>query len=127
MEANTLRLENYVEYNSMFFKVKMISKSGISCDRGKGIVELSIKDVNPIPLSEDILLKMGFVKSNSENLMFLAIPKINAEVHYETLNYGNVIIITSDFGTLIPDDIEFVHQLQNLVYAISGIELTIKE
>lgn len=78
----------------------------------------------PIPLTEEVLLKCGFVKS-SNKLMFLPMPKIKAELHYEKHNYGNVITIQSDFGMLIPDDIEYVHKLQNLYFALTGAELDI--
>lgn len=115
MEANTLRLENYVEYNSMFFKVKMISKSGISCDRGKGIVELSIKDVNPIPLSEDILLKLGFEKIREGKF-----------IHYDLSGY-NLVNGNGFYLSYVRPEIKYVHQLQNIFHSLTCEELTIKE
>jgi len=124
MEANTLRLENYVEYNSMFFKVKLISKSGVSCDRGKGIVELSIKDINPIPLSEDILLKLGFEKSNAKisGCDYFTKDKYSVMVK-EDVCYFSLVEMQSRYLCIV----EFLHQIQNVYFALTNEELTIKE
>lgn len=78
--------------------------------------------VKPIEITDDWLIHLGFIKS-SEELLYLPIPEINSEIHYEKHQYGNVITLQSSVGMFIPNDIKYVHQLQNLFFAITGSEL----
>ena len=80
------------------------------------------KRSEPIPITNERLIKLGFRKTFN-NLLFLPMPSIKSEIHYETHNYGNVVTIESSTGMLIPNNIEFVHQLQNLYFALTGTEL----
>lgn len=85
-----------------------------------------LKFIQPIPLTAEWLEKFGF-RTSRPKLLFLPIPKHKMEIHYEMQPYGNVVTLQSDFGMLIPNDIEHVHQLQNLFFALTGEELTIRE
>jgi hypothetical protein len=75
-------------------------------------------DLNPIPLTEEWLLKMGFEKKNET---------------YKLKNFGKFIFheIGISFypagilnSLLRKDLIIYVHQLQNLYFALTGEELT---
>ncbi len=79
----------------------------------------------PIPLDDEWLIKLGF-KRSSEKLIYLSMPQIKSEIHFEKHAYGNVIILHSNVGMFIPNDIEYIHELQNLFFAITGEELLIK-
>lgn len=135
MKANELRIGNWVQYPNYnkdgtvkYFKIRDIYTDDDKISLTDGRIQLpssNLKYIKPVPLTEEWLLKFRFVKS-SNKLMFLPMPKIKAELHYEKHNYGNVITIQSDFGMLIPDDIKYVHQLQNLYLALTGEELNIK-
>jgi hypothetical protein len=79
------------------------------------------KDLNPIPLTEDILLKCGFKKigTNFENGFLIL--------------HGNLKTGTFDFLLNIPNEskynvtvIQHLHQLQNLYFALTNQELEIK-
>ena len=86
----------------------------------------AIDTLRPIPLTPEWFEKCGG-KNGGEKLLFISMPKIKAELHFEMKPYGNFVVLKSDFGELVPEDIVYVHQLQNLYFALTGEELTIKE
>ena len=86
------------------------------------VVAIEKPDYQPIPLTEEWLLKFGFEWS------------IQHQAHY--LNgFDFVIDICTDYSRVIKykrggevmTRIQHVHQLQNLYFALTGEELTIKE
>ena len=83
------------------------------------------KDLKGIKLNEGMLSLYGF-KRSSEKLIYLPIPQIKSEIHFEKHAYGNVITLQSSVGMFIPNDIEYFHELQNLFFAITGQELELK-
>ena len=78
-----------------------------------------IDQFNPIPLTEEILLKCGFKK--------------RSDGHFNILKHSEVdIIICNDFSSWQCDGINFsvnrikyLHQLQNLYWCLVGKELNI--
>jgi len=94
--------------------------------------DTSICQVKPIPLNEDWLLRFGFEKKESSTCIAYHIG-IN-EVTHDWL-FDLVWLITPELIGA-PDvpfyrngrhTIQYVHQLQNLYFALTGDELTIKE
>lgn len=96
------------------------------------VIELSIYNIGfsgsfkkgwkaePIELTEEWLLKMGFEKFDEYSNFFLSEKYYNFKIH-GGLNYvawHNLMIY--DFEP------KYVHQLQNLYYALTGEELTFK-
>lgn len=78
-------------------------------------LQLSYSDLKPIPLTEDLLLKFGFVK-NSTSWTNWRRPNHTKEVRIgfvNKLNYYNGL------------EIKYVHQLQNLYFALTGEELKV--
>jgi hypothetical protein len=78
--------------------------------------------VKPIPLSEEWLLKFGFKEKskwtfvlNTPNGRMLTYHLGTKIIHYGSNGYGSGEI-----------NCEYVHQLQNLYFALTGEELTIK-
>jgi len=80
------------------------------------------KDLKGLKLNDGLLSLYGF-KRSSDKLIYLPIPQIKSEIHFEKHAYGNVITLQSSVGMFIPNDIEFFHELQNLFFAITGTEL----
>lgn len=81
-------------------------------------------NLQPIPLTTEILEKCGFdwqerVNEDRDDIEWLCIPKMD----YVTYKDGK-FYIGYGFGTL--DHIKFLHQLQNLFFALTGEELEIK-
>ena len=102
-------------------KVETIGKSIIQFENGWSMEE----KVKPIPLNEEWLLKLGFTKEKGMlhglDKFKLFLPCINKPV----LTYSQGSFSVSDGSFSI--QVEYVHQLQNLYYALTGEELTINE
>lgn len=123
LTANELRIGNYVGYGALHtgiggydhYTVKEITENCAFFRESK--VGEYHKDIAPIPLTEEWLVKFGFevrpwgwVYLNSNYLGFrLTLNKYRYEISGEK---GPVM--------------ESVHQLQNLYFALTGEELTIK-
>lgn len=73
----------------------------------------------PIPLTEEWLLKFGF-KNIESNSFYL--PRFS---DYDiVLNENNAFLYREDMA--LNADIKYVHQLQNLYYALTGEELELQ-
>ena len=134
MKATELRIGNYLYYEATTHVV-----SGILGNRvyswwvkdGKAVIEYETKDVGgaqvenpyidninryePIPLTEEWLLKFGF-KSKSYGY---------GDSEWKQWNNGK-ITLNGFRETLSGVDCEYIHQLQNLYFALTGEELEIK-
>ena len=135
MEANELRIGNYVYYNkthkdicrvSQIRKEILFSKEELIGLNYRIDVFYESKDIEPIPLTEEWLLKFGFEYNNypdSLTLNVLSFGRLNA---YSISKDLTIELSTQSgymFGTT---KIKNVHELQNLYFALTKIELTIK-
>lgn len=125
MRVEELRLNNYVYSGVKMVKVKSIHTESVLKDEVFIYVELnenlrhycvSIDDVKPIELTEEILLKFGF--------------EIDCDEVYKDnvcLEYFNDGLFYSDFSSyrISKEPILYLHQLQNLFFVLSGKELEI--
>jgi hypothetical protein len=93
-------------------------------------IERDIKDFEPIPITEEWLLKFGFRETHE----WIGSYQIyNIGVGDTTINIctnfdGNISFSTNDGwgGTIsICEHIKFVHQLQNLFHSLTNEELTL--
>jgi len=120
MEANELRIGNYLQDNVTKTTIKVVELTN-ECittyviDRSK----FPLKDgwkLEPIPLTEEWLLKFGF---KTTTVLKMSDGFI--------LN-GNILFKGEDsfryFGTTTK--IKYIHQLQNLYFALTNEELTLK-
>jgi hypothetical protein len=120
MKASELRIGNYV-YDTLG-KVNRIDLEAITY-----IVKEPRNQVKPIPLTEEWLLKLGFKQCGYEMLSWkheTLLPSFDLdginwadfdEPDYQFLNYK------------VADEIlriDYVHQLQNLYFTLTGEELT---
>ena len=92
------------------------------------------ENTKPIPLTEEWLLKFGFIKSyNSFGDTFHIMNKdnITSDFDVEYWSKGNGKWRNSWYikQTIKPFNIKYVHQLQNLFFALTGkeLELCLKE
>ena len=143
MKANELRIGNWVKINDDHFKdgkeivydlyktnefqimgfndgsfiegCKVICFYEIPSEIGGWVHSgCSDLDIDPIPLTEEWLVKFGFENGNYFILNNVIIYKdYNNKYRYE-YNYGQTWV-------------KHVHQLQNLYFALTGEELVIKE
>lgn len=110
MEAKELRIGNLVNRDGK----NIVINSGYEIDNYEG-------QYKPIPLTEEWLLKFGFeikLKLSGHNGFYLnGFYIIKSNYVFELLIEGSSVILSK---------IKFVHQLQNLYFALTGQELTIK-
>lgn len=112
-----IRVGNLLEWNKKPFKVCAIFRNVTEN-------ELWAKDNNelhPIPLTEEILLKCGFRRENY----------ISKKAWNISFGFYNIWGIIGDKFTLYLNgdetetEIKYLHQLQNLYFALTGTELEI--
>lgn len=127
MKENELRLGNLFSYEQTTHVVTAISNTNSKYAdskwlKGDGIeyYRHDIDEMKPIPLTEEWLLKFGFKKYN--RVWYLKDPELDLKIFpfsiWEDLSYNT--------GELTPP-LDFVHQLQNLFFALVGEELTLAE
>ena len=125
MEAKELRIGNLVIYNDILMKIRGITaptpRKGIYNNEfiielfdGAGLLDCKLDEINPIPLTEEWLIKLGFArKGNVFRLKKLTIFKVKERFYSPHSGFAYSI------------EIQDVHQLQNLYFALTGEELTI--
>jgi hypothetical protein len=121
MTINELRIGNYVEGIGMEEPIrKILDAIGYNYETEKYELDaLDIQNFKPIPLTEEWLVKFGFEK-NKDGL-------------FNLFNQSEVpILLNPDLNGWTCDGINFsinntqyVHQLQNLYFALTGEELKI--
>lgn len=122
MKASELRIGNYLQTIDGF-TFQWESENFDDNLRFKGDVEIVEDSIIPIPLIEEWLLRFGFEKNDfyEEELSY----NFNDVIPYSSY-YPNIkLIVNADWESGIK--LEFVHQLQNLYFALTGEELKIKE
>jgi hypothetical protein len=132
IQANELRIGNWFSYISKhgvwttaYDKVESIHEKGINIyadsDYGCSIIEpdFTFDYIQPIPITPEILEKAGFEVSIDEYEIFDYVYLIHGMDKRFYLWFGIGEYPTETF-------IQYVHQLQNLYFALTGEELNIK-
>jgi hypothetical protein len=135
MKETELRLGNLVMVNhktDLLAMVTWIQEKSICLifdrqpDLSNGIV-CSPNDLIPIPLTEEWLLKFGFIKmykaDNKNGYGLYSGEDIYPFIAIE-LYHDGIIFINN--GSRRIEHIKYVHQLQNLYFALTGEELNIQ-
>ena len=146
LRATDLRIGNWIaDHNEekRFFKVEQITYSDKSnvyyIHYNNGCTKCQVKYLDPIPLSEEVLLKCGFEKYQWQNAMYIKTVFGHLYLHF----YKDRIItsfksITYDYeGQKMKslgfigrkesvENIIYLHQLQNLFYSLTGEELEVR-
>lgn len=81
-------------------------------------------DVSPIPLTPEWLERFGWVW-NSETETFEKFPNGDARMHLKERTLGGYGMFNYVLKATIVDSIHYVHQLQNLYFALTGQELVL--
>ena len=130
MKANDLRVGNWVSIREKPFQVYTFSRTGIDEYAGednKGRVMTypwKISACSPITLTPDILEKAGFTERKHLDDWFISLKDTGTIL---------IIMIGFDVANICPSNQKpclyihcaYLHQLQNLYYALTGEELTI--
>jgi hypothetical protein len=143
MKASELRIGNWVYYNfgnDLGTVIALTGGRGTEKERVSiGVSNNSwstswftseIDEIKPIPLTEEWLKKFGFKKGATSDYNFKQLDDEKyIAVNKENYEYECIIAIENledETNSYLPH-IKYVHQLQNLYFALTGEELTIKE
>ncbi len=133
MKENELRIGNYIYTtrlnldhdvftdNDKDYRVVSVSAIDNSVLRDSSGYWYDIEYFKPIPLTEEWLLKFGFVKMDEKHNFFIHGYQINFKVDKKMkwVAWCNTVLTNVE--------IKYVHQLQNLYFALTNEELTIKD
>jgi len=111
MKANELRIGNYV-YDNLGGVLKI---KGISLDS-------TLSHIKPIPLTEEWLVKLEFIEHMDKNVFIH--PSLRYSDKFKLREDGVIVFVSSE---VYISDCKYVHQLQNLYFALSGKELKCSE
>ena len=120
MKTTELRIGNLVSYkNEDIVVVDAVSKDFILTH---GQFKISTPNIEPIPLTEQWLLDFGFkVKRDFYEKGKLSISSANLKDYYPN---GRVYY---NSWAIVESQPKYVHQLQNLYFALAQEELILKE
>lgn len=112
MEANQCRLNNIVNYRGQI--TTLTKNEMVHFYRFSEFYE-------PIPLTEEILLKCGFEKYSEGNFVLgnFILSYLTTDENFE-FEYK-----VSGIDSWLLKDIKYLHQLQNLYFALTNEELTV--
>ncbi len=136
MNSLELRLGNFIRFSDdgTIFEVGSIELNGFTVKNENETTWIESVEFQPIPLTEEWLLKFGFEKTEGMhiNSYKLVINIISPdEKIYLILSSHNYYWIGQSYKTDSVDvglgKLDYVHQLQNLYFALTGKELTIKQ
>lgn len=128
MEARELRIGNLLRFIPLVGKVYSIDKNGesplIVLYSNNKFISREITEFEPIPLTEEWLVKFGFDKWNDWGGMYsIDINEAKkAQIEYRIENNKCYLSIEDE---QISKQINYVHQLQNLYFALTGEELKV--
>lgn len=131
IQAKELMIGNFVDANGVITKIESFDFSGINtCFDNMSPsyfdCEFKFSELKGIPLSEEILLKCGFslfTNSNSHNSNDLIIYHSKINICYNN-SYKKFYMFDHGIDTIYRG-FQFLHELQNLYFALTGEELTV--
>jgi hypothetical protein len=131
MNAQELRIGNWVLHNNRPERVDSIGREGINEMRGHGNdYIIPYTDIHPIPLTPEILEMAGFVESGYpyplERVMTKEVIRLYKKSRFWVYFIDGKIKVTTASGGWELPHIHHLHQLQNLIFALTGTELNIQ-
>ena len=124
MKTTELRIGNLVLLDGEEMIITGITKDYVYFEGGFSMI--SFTDIKGIPLTEEWLLKFGWLW-NEETKSYEKYPNGDARMHLakRPVN-GSYTMFNYVLKAQIAERIWYVHQLQNLFFALTGEELEIK-
>ena len=123
MNPKELRIGNLVKCDGRIFEIYCTDKEYPYLNTeefGVGVVEWD--DIEGVPMTEDILLKVGFVKhdrgyiSGVHNTLFSGLMKLKFDHMLQSFVFS-----VGEYSDITR--VQYLHQLQNLYFALTGEEL----
>jgi hypothetical protein len=126
MKVTELRIGNWIQDGNEFEQITIDHLNCLNSGRC---------EYDPIPLTEEWLLKFGFIKGNYNWFRLYFNPEKLEDSDCLTYNINSKMLCLESFydnekkGSiqLSSRDEKYVHQLQNLYFALTSEELTIKQ
>lgn len=120
IDAKELRIGNYIQLRNKFVMAGGIPNIHKLLIPGEQYA-VEVEEFVPIPLTEDLLLKCGFKKINHiSGYSFFSMERKKSGVNIDIYEAYSTI----GGNTSVPH-IQFLHQLQNLYFALTGKELEV--
>jgi hypothetical protein len=116
MIANELRIGNLIKFSEdgTIFTVGSIEERGFTVQNDEETTWIEAEEFEPIPLTEEWLLKFWFISNPYEDRYE------KGSIHIECIKTkGETYLWIENMP-----HIKYVHQLQNLYFALTGEELT---
>ena len=114
IKAQELRIGNFLEVGGNIWTVSDIFSNPDELYFKENENYNHLLNAVGIPITEEWLLRFGF---SNENLL---------DEYYLEPYYFNIIDMTLDIGGIYVD-LKYIHQLQNLIHALTGKELELKK
>lgn len=151
MESNELRIGNYISYEKTTHIVTGIHGNRIYSwwvKEGKPVIEYEARDISgtqeespymdlisqhePIPLTEEWLIKFGFSSKDYKKGYIGIDHKAGGMITDFVLTYPGKIgdfqkYFIWEHSKFKYNTLEYVHELQNLFFILTGTELKLKE
>jgi hypothetical protein len=133
IKANELRLGNYFLLKGKPKKVKHIWPYGVGIPTEEGddwTQVLEIEDIEPIPLTREILEKARFEKNRDNDFIISMALDFHLSISFYPDGAFPILIKDSEMyngeAQMVPlNRLDYLHQLQNLYFALTGEELTL--
>lgn len=124
MKAEELRLGNLVSNMNPRHNDSILTIESIGDNHEVNVFyrKYLLSELEPIPLTEEWLLKFGFsceVKIGGDGIEFRV-------YHFDVLTFNTNHLWWYKVQRINDTPLEYVHQLQNLYFALTGEELTLK-
>lgn len=133
MNASELRVGNWVRHRGTNGKVQATYFEGVELSDTYGLNEWNpvMAEVEPIPLTEEILFKCGFqvMESSSAKEFYIGINPVTKDWLFSLVWLERPDLIKAPNAPFYRNGahtIYHVHQLQNLYFALTGEELKIE-
>ena len=131
MKSTELRIGNLVSFGGRMATVYQVNRSGAVLQydgdtnteiEGVRRSTVSANDIEPVMITEEILIKSGFYKDEGSIRLYIK--------HVMNSNIRAFRVLLSNTGLYFPNvewgvNMAGVHQLQNLYFSITGQELSV--
>lgn len=119
MEANELRIGNLTQQGEVIRIQEVSARVNYQLEGQNKISYVDYDNLEPIPLTEDCLLNLSFYE-------YKTFYWVHGMYRVNAMSDGTWYFGYKD-NPLNIVELHYVHQLQNLYFALAGQELTIKE
>jgi hypothetical protein len=122
MEAKNFRVTNLIYNDRIVNAIIFIGFDSVQLITPQGNnITARLELIKPIPLNKEWVEKLG--GKTHEGTTYISVPNLKAELHFEFFGSEVVTTLKSQFSDLILDPIKYVHNLQNLFFALANDEL----